>query len=191
MSDLVTDPRCTAHAKHTGERCKRSAVPGARVCRYHGGLAPQVLNKAAQRLAEQAARRTLADLDVVEPVTDAFGALESLAGEAVALVEVLRGKVAELREIRYESGQGFEQLRAELAVYLQSLTRAESIRSNIVKLDLDSRRVRLREVQVMAVVSALDKVLTDSSLALDPARQRHARELLARALGAPAVLEVV
>ncbi len=29
--------RCTADSKSTGERCKQQAVPGKRVCRYHGG----------------------------------------------------------------------------------------------------------------------------------------------------------
>lgn len=30
--------RCCAKSKTTGERCKRTVVPGRRVCRYHGGL---------------------------------------------------------------------------------------------------------------------------------------------------------
>jgi len=35
--------RCTARSKHTGERCRRGAVPGYSVCRYHGagGGAPK------------------------------------------------------------------------------------------------------------------------------------------------------
>jgi hypothetical protein len=42
--------QCTAHAK-SGSRCKQPAIPGGAVCRYHGGSAPQVRNKAAIRLA--------------------------------------------------------------------------------------------------------------------------------------------
>ena len=29
--------QCKARSKRTGERCKRAAVPGKRVCYYHGG----------------------------------------------------------------------------------------------------------------------------------------------------------
>lgn len=43
--------RCTAKAKSTGKSCTRPAIPGGVVCRYHGGAAPQVRQKAAARLA--------------------------------------------------------------------------------------------------------------------------------------------
>lgn len=43
--------RCTANNK-SGTRCKYNAVPGATVCRMHGGNAPQVRRKAAMRLQE-------------------------------------------------------------------------------------------------------------------------------------------
>ena len=44
-------PRCTAHSRN-GERCKQPPVPGATVCRFHGGSAPQVRKRAALRLME-------------------------------------------------------------------------------------------------------------------------------------------
>lgn len=43
--------KCTAHSKGTGLPCKQPAIAGGRVCRFHGGSAPQVRNKAAMRLA--------------------------------------------------------------------------------------------------------------------------------------------
>jgi hypothetical protein len=43
-------PRCTAKSKQTGNRCGRTAIPGGTVCRYHGGKAPQVAEKAMERL---------------------------------------------------------------------------------------------------------------------------------------------
>jgi hypothetical protein len=153
----------------------------------HGGKSPQALAAAQRRLAEQRARATLADLDHIEPVTDPFAALEDLAGQAVALVGVLRSKVAELQSVRYESGQGLEQLRGELQAYLSALQRAESVLSKIVSLDLESRRVRIQEAQASLVASALARVLGSAQLQLDPERQRLARQMLARELGAPAV----
>lgn len=44
--------QCTAHTKSTGARCTQPAIPGGRVCRYHGGGAPQVRKAAAARLRE-------------------------------------------------------------------------------------------------------------------------------------------
>lgn len=43
---------CTATSKATGKRCARRPVPGATVCRVHGGAAPQVQRRAALRLLE-------------------------------------------------------------------------------------------------------------------------------------------
>lgn len=44
--------RCTAHSKQRKAQCKRTAIPGGTVCRYHGGAAPQVMKAAAERLKE-------------------------------------------------------------------------------------------------------------------------------------------
>lgn len=43
---------CTATAKSTGETCGNPRVPGAQVCRIHGGAAPQVKAAAARRVLE-------------------------------------------------------------------------------------------------------------------------------------------
>jgi hypothetical protein len=43
--------KCTAHSKRTGNPCKLAAILGGTVCRMHGGSAPQVKSKAAERLA--------------------------------------------------------------------------------------------------------------------------------------------
>lgn len=43
---------CRATSKSTGKRCARRPVPGATVCRIHGGAAPQVQRKATLRLLE-------------------------------------------------------------------------------------------------------------------------------------------
>jgi hypothetical protein len=41
--------RCTAHSR-SGARCKGRPIRGGSVCRMHGGGAPQVKRKAAERL---------------------------------------------------------------------------------------------------------------------------------------------
>jgi hypothetical protein len=42
--------RCTARSSQTGKRCKNASILGGRVCRFHGGAAPQTIAKAAERL---------------------------------------------------------------------------------------------------------------------------------------------
>ncbi|MCP4961086.1 MAG: hypothetical protein GY925_17700 [Actinomycetia bacterium] len=48
--------RCTANNR-AGQRCKAWALPGTTVCGNHGGRAPQVQAKAADRLALERARQ--------------------------------------------------------------------------------------------------------------------------------------
>ena len=43
--------QCTATSKQTKKRCRRPAIRGGTVCRFHGGGAPQVKRKAEERLA--------------------------------------------------------------------------------------------------------------------------------------------
>lgn len=42
--------RCTARSKRTGNQCGRAPILGGNVCKHHGGAAPQVKAKAAERL---------------------------------------------------------------------------------------------------------------------------------------------
>ena len=45
----------TCHATNrAGERCQAYPVPGARVCKWHGGASPRTLEKARERLLEAA-----------------------------------------------------------------------------------------------------------------------------------------
>lgn len=41
--------QCTAQSKRSGERCRKYAIPGGRVCSIHGGKAPQVRQAAEVR----------------------------------------------------------------------------------------------------------------------------------------------
>lgn len=45
-------PRCQALSKQTGKQCGNKAIPGGRVCRFHGGAPKHVRAKARLNLLE-------------------------------------------------------------------------------------------------------------------------------------------
>jgi hypothetical protein len=65
----VTNPlevrRCHAHNRQGGQ-CGLSSVPGGRVCRMHGGLAPQVQLSALERLKRLQPKAIAAVEDVLD-----------------------------------------------------------------------------------------------------------------------------
>lgn len=173
--------QCTATAKSTGQRCGRPVVPGATVCRFHGGKAKQVQQAARLRLVEQDVRAGLARLDV-PVVEDPFSELAKLAGQVVAWKDALAEKVNQLTDqLRYEAhGAGTEQLRAEVALFERALDRCAAVLGMIVKLNLEDRLARISEKQADAVVRAVDAAIAAAGItgpAAATARQVAAREL--------------
>lgn len=96
---VLRDQRCSAVSQQNGGRCQRTAVPGATVCRIHGGAAPQVQSAAIDRLktARDLALHRLHEqldsadgfdprvlLDIVTKLTDK---VELLEGRATARSE--------------------------------------------------------------------------------------------------------
>jgi hypothetical protein len=106
--------RCTATAKSTGERCKQKAIPGGDVCRYHGGNAEQVQEKAQERLdaMADAATKQLQDRldDVFDRMDDADTNAEyvKLLREARQLTTAILDRTghgpSETREVTGEGG---------------------------------------------------------------------------------------
>lgn len=71
--------QCTAKAKSTQKRCQQTAIVGGRVCRMHGGSAPQVKRAAAVRMR-----------DLIDP---------AIATLARVLVDPLSSETAKLRAV--------------------------------------------------------------------------------------------
>jgi len=96
--------RCKAHTT-AGRPCKNAAISGATVCRVHGGSAPQVLRKAAERLKEA---RDLA----LERLTERLGVgtttqvdskiLLEACVKLTELTETLEGRVSSREEVRHD-----------------------------------------------------------------------------------------
>jgi hypothetical protein len=140
------------------------AMPGATVCRLHGGLAPQVQRKAAERVIEEHARQ-VAKAYAVEhiDISDPIGALMQLAAEVVGFKNFIAERVTELRTEEWRYGTlGGEQLRAEVAVYERAMDRAGRLLVDINRLGLEERQVRIAEQQgellATVVMAALDEI---------------------------------
>lgn len=113
--------RCTAKAKSTGDRCKRGAIHGGTVCRMHGGAAPQVQKKAAQRIADARDKALhllglYIDREKAGPDT-VLAAVDKLT----KLVELLEGRATNRSDVTAESDVDRE-LKATLDEWQRQLT---------------------------------------------------------------------
>ena len=151
MSDLMepgkpgpTSPKrqCTSKAKGTGTRCKRSPVPGAEVCVVHGGAAPQVRAKAAERLLTARIRGELAKVEI-EPITDPAAAYADLAGEQWAFKELARQQIEVLESWASWSEGAGEQIKASVQVYTAALAQMQKTLADMLRIGLSAAAQQL------------------------------------------------
>ena len=64
--------QCTATAKSTGERCQNPAINGGNVCYQHGGAAPQVQQKAQERLDRMADEVTADVQEIIDDLVEMY-----------------------------------------------------------------------------------------------------------------------
>lgn len=171
--------QCSATSKQTGNPCKLSAVPGAVVCRFHGGGAPQVRARAAARLAQAEALERIHEQEVPD-LDNPLAAFARLAAESVALKDFLAGKVGELGEFGTTNDHGTEQVRVVVALYERAMDRAGRFLTDWARLNLDERLVAITERQAELIGQVIDAVLADVGMTAE--QQERAREALPRHL---------
>jgi hypothetical protein len=159
--------QCIAKCKKSGERCKNLAMKGGTVCRFHGGSVKRIRKHADKRYSLEEARKVIeaaasedgaflpAATDIEDPVT----ALMTLAAEAIALVRALRVHVDRLETVATEGGMYGEQVKPEIQAYLAAIHQAERTLTNLARLDLAERFVRLDEARADLVVLVIERVL--------------------------------
>lgn len=98
-AEFLLPDRCRARSKSTGAQCSKPPIPGGTVCRYHGGAAPQVRERALERLREA---RDLALERLIEnlaPGSSVDPAVQlSIVDKLTAKIELLEGRATERRE---------------------------------------------------------------------------------------------
>jgi hypothetical protein len=139
--------QCRATAR-SGERCKRAAIPGGRVCVMHGGATPAVRAAAERRRAEAQATALLNaiwDPDAA-PITDPVRALQALAGRLQNASDVLGARLdAADADLDGATGMAWARVIRELRLALEGMER----------LGLAERQIELDQGIAAIVVEAV------------------------------------
>lgn len=175
---------CHGTAKTTGGPCRNYPAPGGRVCWLHGGRAPQVRRKAAERVAQ--ARAVEVYQRYASP--DGDGPVDVVA-ELVHLVAVVTGfaRFAETRLAALGEGDwqpGNEATAAEVHMFERAQEAAGRLLVDVARLGIEaqitSAAERLERARADRIVEAFRAALT--VLDLSDAQWARAGPALAGAL---------
>ncbi len=167
--------RCKARSKGSGEQCKRSPVAGADVCLAHGGAAPQVRAKAAERLLTARIRGELAKAEI-EPITDPAAAYADLAGEQWAFKELARQQIQVLESWASWSEGAGEQIKASVQVYTAALTAMQKTLADMLRIGLSAEALRAaKERPSREQAEALQRVIDGLLGGLDLSAEQRAK----------------
>ncbi len=135
-------PGCNAH-NGQGDPCGRPPKRGFPVCPLHGGKAPQVQVKAAQRDEEGRARAILAKrLEAPTPIAHPIQELLDLAAEMKEWKAVLRDRLDEFR-LNTVDTLGTEREVAVVLLWERALDRYAKLLVDMEKLDLQAQELAL------------------------------------------------
>lgn len=180
---------CHAHTK-AGKPCRGRPVPGAKVCRYHGGNAPQVRAAGQRRLAAQkieadaeAAVAQMGLLSVEDPLLE----LSKLAAGSRAMLETLGARVNALDNVETMDDKMAPHARVVVEMYERAIDRTHKLLDTLVKHGYAERQIAIAESEALLVSGVIRRVI--AALGLTAEQQTRAQELLAaefRALDAQA-----
>lgn len=186
--------RCKAHRKTDGEPCMLRPHPGARVCRKHGGSAPQVKAAANERVAVAAVKaevlRLGSSLDI-EPLQ----ALLQQVSKSAGVVAWLEGSLKDLEPRKVtdaeakEGGKGLikgsafgDYVDPVYKLWTEERRQLAKFAAMCVSAGVAERQVRLAEQQGALIADVIRKVLGDPELGLSPEQQRAGRAVAGRHL---------
>lgn len=148
--------QCTAKSKQSGERCRKSPVPGLSVCGMHGGKSPAAVVKAAENLQAAAAdteiRKLWVGLDQAVAVTDPVDSMARLAGGLEQLLDKVGEKVNEISNLA--AGESMAQIRGELVLLERVAALLARLLDSMARLGIAERQVQLQADQAELISAA-------------------------------------
>jgi hypothetical protein len=158
--------------------------PGTGRCKLHGGTLRGSVAAGSRDLLNRQARSYLAKYGVAVPVDNPVQKLSELAGECDALRSYFAMRVQQLQDPDFTSTTdlGVDQINALVTAYERALDRCAKVLTDMAKLNLDERLVRVSELQATALGASLDKVLANPRVGLDDAQRATVLNLLATEL---------
>lgn len=190
--------QCTATSRQSGQRCKRVPVPGAEVCVFHGGGAPQVRAAAERRLAAEEARKAVVTYGLPIEVDPGEALLQEIYRTAghVAWLEALVHDLPK-EELTWGVGEEAEKGATEfpgtdttrkaapnvwLLLYRDERKHLHDVCKTALQIGLEERQVQLAERQGALLAEVIRSVIDDPSLALSADQRRAAGKAAAHHL---------
>jgi hypothetical protein len=135
-------------------------------CSRHLGNTESHVKAAEVELVEAEAVRQLR-AEGYAPAINPVEELLKLGAEVTALKDVLRSRVADLADPEWVTRNklNVEDVRAIVSAYERALDRCERTLTNMLKLELEARRVKLSETQGALLEQAIRGILTDLGVA--------------------------
>jgi len=127
-------------------------------CRSHLGRKPEIVRaEYAARVRGEQIRATY-DLDAhSDPLTE----LLRLAEEVLAWKNICASMVGQLTAIRAKASGSSELVKAEIRLYESSMDRAARVLTDLVRLGIEDRLVKVRVAQTALVAGAVEAALAE------------------------------
>ena len=171
---------CVATAKSTGKPCKAQAIKGAKVCRVHGGAAPQVQAAARRRIAERDLLRYAAERMAKDPQTgeppDPQQVLEDLIDEERGVLRfwgiVMEEMIAGGDSLTTINKHGEQVIKPQVGQRNDASLRLARIAKYGLDGNLSERRLQIEEEKAHLVLQATRAALARKALGLPPELQQ-------------------
>ncbi len=137
-------------------------------CKFHGGSTPTQVQHAAVVAEERSARTILERLGEPEPLGHPVEELLAVVAEQKAWQRILRERLAEhietVNDLETTDKLNTEKERALVVLYERALDRTGNALANMVKLDLQSRMVQIKETEARDVIEAMVRAIHRAGL---------------------------
>ncbi len=172
--------RCTATAR-SGNRCKKAAIIGAKVCRAHGGAAPQVKAKAKKRVEKEIAQKAVVLYGLpreIEPHQALLEEVHRTAGHVAWLGQVVQ-EIKDQQKLTHgvtktiQLPDGSRRVEASAAVniwlqlYQEERDRLVRVARSAIEAGVAERQVRLAEQQAEQLAQVITAILSDLGHSMD------------------------